>query len=149
MRLDNEPVCVQHKEGWADKDELEAGRGAVDFDRLSRPEIFLKELLDGEDLKAFETRYPPWRQHRGKWMVYLVNSHTNATSQRQHLLEIDLRVAPGLPPGWHPNSTPRPCREGVVIPAPRVAASTAAVTRPQTRDLTFYFFFITLKSRVE
>ena len=25
---------------------------------------------------------PPWRQPRGKWMVSLVNSHTNATSKR-------------------------------------------------------------------
>ena len=49
--------CVQHKEGWVDKDALEASRGAVDFDRLSDPNIHLRELLDGEDLKAFETRY--------------------------------------------------------------------------------------------
>ena len=42
---------------------------------------------------------PPWRQPRGKWMVSLVNSHTNATSRRWHLWEIDLRFAPGLPPG--------------------------------------------------
>ena len=26
--------------------------------------------------------HPPWRQLRGKWMVFLVNSHTNATSKR-------------------------------------------------------------------
>jgi len=25
---------------------------------------------------------PPWRQPSGKWMVSLVNSHTNATSKR-------------------------------------------------------------------
>ena len=43
---------------------------------------------------------PPWRQPRGKWMVYLVDSHTNATSERWHLWEIDSRFAPGLPPGW-------------------------------------------------
>ena len=43
---------------------------------------------------------PPWRQPRGKWMVSLVNSHTNATSRRWHLWEIDLRFAPELPPGW-------------------------------------------------
>jgi hypothetical protein len=48
---------VQHKEGWVDKDALEASRGAVDFDLLSEPNIHLRELLDGEDLKAFETRY--------------------------------------------------------------------------------------------
>ena len=33
-------------------------------------------------------------------MVSLVNSHTNATSIGWHLWEIDLRFAPGLPPGW-------------------------------------------------
>ena len=43
---------------------------------------------------------PPWRQPRGKWMVSLVNSHTNATRIEWHLWEIDLRFAPGLPPGW-------------------------------------------------
>jgi len=32
-------------------------------------------------------------------MVSLVNSHTNATSIGWHLWEIDLRFAPGLPPG--------------------------------------------------
>ena len=32
-------------------------------------------------------------------MVYLVNSHTNATRIGWHLWEIDLRFAPGLPPG--------------------------------------------------
>ena len=32
---------------------------------------------------------PPWRQPRGKWMVSLVNSHTNATSKMSHLWEID------------------------------------------------------------
>jgi len=29
-----------------------------------------------------------------------VNSHTNATRIGWHLWEIDLRFAPGLPPGW-------------------------------------------------
>ena len=47
-----------------------------------------------------EVRSPPWRQPRGKSMVSSVNSHTNATSKRWHLWEIDLRFAPGLPPGW-------------------------------------------------
>ena len=43
---------------------------------------------------------PPWRQPRGKSMVSLVNSHTNATGIGWHLWEIDLRFSPGLPPGW-------------------------------------------------
>ena len=45
---------------------------------------------------------PPWRQPRGKSMVSSVNSHTNATSRRWHLWEIDLIFAHGLPPGWRP-----------------------------------------------
>ena len=45
---------------------------------------------------------PPWIQPRGKLMVSLLKSHSNATSRRQHLWEIDLRFAPGLPPGWNP-----------------------------------------------
>ena len=36
----------------------------------------------------------------GNLMVYLVNSQTNATRIGWHLWEIDLRFAPGLPPGW-------------------------------------------------
>ena len=43
---------------------------------------------------------PPWRQPRGKLVVSLVNYHTNATRIGWHLWEIDLRFAPGLPPGW-------------------------------------------------
>ena len=43
---------------------------------------------------------PPWRQPRGKSMVSLVNSHTNAIRIGWHLWEIDLKFAPGLPPGW-------------------------------------------------
>ena len=45
---------------------------------------------------------PPWRQPGGKWMVSLVNSHTNATSSRWRLWETDLRFAL--------NSTPGRCR---------------------------------------
>ena len=35
-----------------------------------------------------------------KWMVSLVNSHTNATRIGWHMWEIDLRFVPGLSPGW-------------------------------------------------
>ena len=41
-----------------------------------------------------------WRQPKGKLMVSLVKSHTNATRIGWHLWEIDLRFAPWLPPGW-------------------------------------------------
>ena len=51
--------------------------------------------------------FPPWMQPRGKWMVSLVNSHTNATSIGWHLWEIDLRSAPGLPPRWGSSSPGR------------------------------------------
>ena len=44
---------------------------------------------------------PPWSQPRGNSMVSLVNSHTNATRIGWHLWEIDIRFAPGLPPGWY------------------------------------------------
>ena len=43
---------------------------------------------------------PPWRQPRGKWMVSLVNSHTNAISKRKHRWKIDLRFALDSTPGW-------------------------------------------------
>ena len=46
------------------------------------------------------THIPPWRQLRGNLMISLVKSHTNATRIGWHLWEIDLRFAPGLPPGW-------------------------------------------------
>ena len=43
---------------------------------------------------------PPWRQPRGKWMVSLVNFHTNATSKRWHLREIDSKFALNSTLGW-------------------------------------------------
>jgi len=43
---------------------------------------------------------PPWRQPRGKTIVSLVHSHTNATRIGWHLWEIYLRFAPELPSGW-------------------------------------------------
>ena len=36
-------------------------------------------------------------------MIYLVNSHANATSKRRHLWEIDLRFALDSTPGWIPS----------------------------------------------
>jgi len=36
----------------------------------------------------------------GKRVVSFADIHANATSKRWHLWEIDLRFAPGLPPGW-------------------------------------------------
>ena len=40
------------------------------------------------------------RQPRGKLMVPFVNSHEHATRIGWYLWDIDLRFAPGLPPGW-------------------------------------------------
>jgi len=34
-------------------------------------------------------------------MDFVVNTHSNAASRRKYLWEIDLRFAPGLPPGWY------------------------------------------------
>ena len=42
---------------------------------------------------------PPWRKPRGKWIFSLVNFHTNATSKRWHLWEIDLGFALNSTPG--------------------------------------------------
>ena len=53
----------------------------------------------GEGMCGFRTS-PPWRQPKGKWMVPLVNFHTNPTSKRWHLWEIDLRFALNSTPGW-------------------------------------------------
>ena len=43
--------------------------------------------------------HPPLRQPRGKRMISLVNSHSNATSRKLHLREIDLKFANELSPG--------------------------------------------------
>jgi hypothetical protein len=53
----------------------------------------------------------PWTQLRGRRIVSLVNSHTNAASKRLHLLEIDLRFAPGLRPGWRTRGRRGPAGE--------------------------------------
>ena len=42
----------------------------------------------------------PWMQPRGDLMISVVSSNTNATRIGWHLWAIDLRFAPGLPPGW-------------------------------------------------
>ena len=55
--------------------------------------------LSGEP-PPLTTHLPPWRQPKGKWMVSVVNSHTNTTSKRWHLWEIDLRFALNPTPGW-------------------------------------------------
>jgi len=49
--------------------------------------------------KTTATAEPPWRQPRGKSMVSLVNSPTHVTTIGWQLWEIDLRFAPGFPPG--------------------------------------------------
>jgi len=52
---------------------------------------------------AMQVRLPPWRQPRGKSMVSLVNSHSNASRIGWYLWEINLRFAPGANlggPGW-------------------------------------------------
>ena len=68
------------------------------------------------------TGTPPWRQPRGKWMVSLVNSDTNATRIGWHLWEIDLRFAPGLPPGWLQSSGSRFAKLLCACPARAIAA---------------------------
>ena len=72
--------------------------------RQSRPgwpwlESFYRETSKACSPLAWQRR-PPWRQLRGKWMVSLVNSCTNATSKKWHLCEIDTRFALNSTPGW-------------------------------------------------
>ena len=57
----------------------------------------------------FSFAHPPWRQPRGKWMVSLVNSYTDATPSRWHLWEIDFRFALNSTPGWPGASRRRRC----------------------------------------
>ena len=64
---------------------------------------------------------PPWRQPRRKWMVSLVNSHTNTTRIGWHLWEIDLRFAPGLPPGWYRERGREALDDGCSVEAEGVA----------------------------
>jgi len=73
------------------------------------------------------SRYPspPWRQPRGKTMVSLVNSYTDATRIGWHLWEIDLRFAPGLPPGWRCKE-----RERHALHAVSIGWSYAPMTSP-------------------
>ena len=63
-------------------------------------------------------------------MVSLVNSHTNATITRWHLWEIDLRFAPGLPPGWtrsrSPQASPRKPETLTLNPEPVEGEDAAA-----------------------
>ena len=56
--------------------------------------------LSQENSRPLRPISPPWRQPKGKLTVSSVNFHTNATRIGWHLWEIDLRFAPGLPPGW-------------------------------------------------
>ena len=67
--------------------------GSTAFERM-------RAVVIGKFLSCSEV-CPPWRQPRGKLMGSLVNSHTNTTRIGWHLWEIDLRLAPGLPPGWY------------------------------------------------
>ena len=89
----------------------EIGRGVpAELDlhgQLDLPVVVLPEPAattpappDQERLCWEESQQPPWRQPRGKSMVSFVNSYINSTRIGWHLLEIDLRFAPGSPPEW-------------------------------------------------
>jgi len=51
-------------------------------------------------------------------MVSSVNFHTNATRIGWHLWGIDLRFAPGLPPGWNTILNPTPANNQTLHPKP-------------------------------
>ena len=50
-------------------------------------------------LGSFPHRNHP-EDNPGAIFFKVVNCHLDVTSRRSHLWEIDLRFAPGLPPGW-------------------------------------------------
>ena len=60
----------------------------------------LKRVRPPHALRRRPFAGPPWRQPRGKWMISLVNSHTNATLKRWHMWEIDLGFALNSTLGW-------------------------------------------------
>ena len=68
---------------------LDCLKHAAGPSRLSNWDSVEKQIEQGEG-KFLMNQEPPWRQPRGKWMVYLVNSHTNATRIGWHLCKIDL-----------------------------------------------------------
>ena len=78
--------------------------GSSQGQNLSLTGLFVPSSLDKDfpRLASPFPRTPPWRQPRDRWMFFSVNSHTNATSKRWHLWEIDSRFAL--------NSTPRVVR---------------------------------------
>ena len=69
---------------------------------------------------------PPWRQLRGKLMISLINSNTNATGIGLHLWEIDLEFAPGLPPE-------DPTRSSCGARLPLISSRNAASSPPGPR----------------
>ena len=73
----------------------------IHFNQI-RPRI-MRDLL-AEDGGGRRRLKPPWRRPRGKCMVSLVDSHTNATSKRWHLWEINLKFALNSTPGWREGS---------------------------------------------
>ena len=75
---------------WEAEDEEEVGPAGGGLQKKQAPQ------------QVLPPPNPPWRQPRGKWMISLVNSHTNATSQKWHLWALDLIFALNSTPGWVP-----------------------------------------------
>ena len=69
-------------------------------ERSSLPATGITFELDLDSLLQFALEATLEAAHGQQMMVSLVNSHTNATRIGWHLWEIDIRVSPGLPPGW-------------------------------------------------
>ena len=73
------------------------GGGAVSYERGSPVALAFRRGAGFPKSNSFpfsalqQSTPPPWIQPRGRWMVSVVNSHTNAISKRWHLWEIDLR----------------------------------------------------------
>jgi len=81
---------------------------------------------------------PPWRQPRGKTIVFTVNSHTNAASKGQHLWEIDLGFAPGLPPEWSDKGVSPPIRRAHALRQTRGTHCRSALIGKDIQFKTFW-----------
>ena len=89
-------------------------RNLLSLASISRSPLSLAPSLPACPLLRDGT--PPWRQHRGKWVIYLVSSHTNANSKRCHLWENDLRFALNSTPslwGADAGGYPRVCEREI------------------------------------